>query len=224
MFDNNSGYGNAMNTVASIPGAVSPYYQPYINAGYEAGSALRPQYQGLLSMGPEVMNTYLSMMTNPSQSVNQIGSTYQASPGYDWQVEQGQAAVNNAEAAGGMLGTPEHEQEDAMLTENIADQNYYDYVDRALAQQKFGAQGASDLYQRGLGGVEGINKMGYSASTDLAEAIAQSLLAQASLQSKAGQSNRMSLGNLIGTAANIGLAIATDGASVAAKQGAKALA
>ncbi len=164
----NTSYANpadsAMGYLNQIPGTISPYYQPYINAGTGALNTLTGQYTNLIN--------------NPTQTMNQIGGTYQASPGYQWQVDQATSAANNAAAAGGMAGSPAEQQQLATTTNQLANQDYWNYVNHGMQQ-----------YNTGLSGEQDINHMGYQASNELAQSLANALMSQAKL-SYAGTANQ----------------------------------
>ena len=163
MFMKNPASG-AMNYLNQIPGAISPYYQPYINAGQGALGTLTDQYGQLIS--------------NPGQMMNQMGAGFQQSPGYQYNVQQSTNAANQAAAAGGMLGSPQEQQQLAQTTSGLADQDYYNYLDHVTG-----------LYGQGLSGMSGINQMGYNASDQMAQTLASVLADQAGL-SYSGQSDR----------------------------------
>jgi hypothetical protein len=146
-----------------ISGTITPYYQPYINAGQNAMGQLMPQYNRLVN--------------DPTSVQNQIGSTFKASPGYGWNVDQATNAANRASAAGGMMGTPQEQQQLATTVSGLANQDYYNYVNQGLG-----------MYNQGLSGLGNINQMGYGASTGLANNLASALMSQAQL-AYTGQQN-----------------------------------
>lgn len=154
----------AMPYLQKIPGTITPYFQPYIDAGSSALNTLMGQYNTLL--------------TNPAAIMNMAGSGFQASPGYQYQVNQGLYGANNAAAAGGMLGTAANQTNDASIASNLANQDYYNYLNHALG-----------LYGMGLQGEQGINQMGFSASDQLADALAKNLMAEGGM-AYAGQANQ----------------------------------
>ncbi len=147
-----------------IPGTLKPYYDPYIGAGKTAMDTLMPQFQGLIK--------------DPTALMNAIGQTYKASPGYQYNVDQATNAANQAAAAGGMVGSPAEQEELAKRISGIASQDYNNYLQTGLGQ-----------YGMGLQGMQGINQMGFNASTGLAENLANALMSQANL-SYAGQANQ----------------------------------
>ncbi len=112
------------------------YYKPYMQAGQQA----LPQLQG----------AYSSMM-DPNALISKIGSGYQKSPGYDWMLNQGNQATQNAAAAGGMLGSPQHQQQAATMNQGLANQDYYNYLSKALGLYGQGAQGQQHLFDTGAG-------------------------------------------------------------------------
>jgi hypothetical protein len=145
-----------MKYLNQIPGTITPYYQPYINAGGDALSTLMGQYNSLLN--------------NPGAAMNQMGQSFQQSPGYQFQVNQATNAANNAAASGGMLGTGAHQFNTANMVNNLANQDYYNWLSQTLG-----------LFNQGLAGTQGINQMGYGASNELAQSLGNNLQSQAGM-------------------------------------------
>jgi hypothetical protein len=172
-----------------IPSTISQYYNPYITAGQQSLGTAQNQYNELLGLGAPVGHAYGAMITHPGQVVNAIGSGYQQSPGYDWQMEQGQDAITNAASAGGYLGSPQQQQYAGSLAENLANQDYYNYLNTALGQFDKGLSGGAGLYETGLGGEQQIANMGLSAGNELANNLMQALITQAQL-AYAGAANQ----------------------------------
>jgi hypothetical protein len=150
-----------------IPDTLKPYYQPFIDAGANALSTSQNQFNQL--------------STNPGGRMNEIGQSFQQSPGFDFQVQQAMQGSNQAAAAGGMAGSPQHEQQNMQLANNLANQDYYNWLGNALG-----------IYKVGLGGEQDISKMGYGASNELAQSLSNNLLSQAMLQyqGQAGENQR----------------------------------
>jgi len=131
-----------------------PYYQPYMQAG---AAAL-----------PALMGQYSQLMTNPG-SVNQmLGSGFEQSPGYQFQYDQAMNAANSAAAAGGMAGSPAAQQNASTVAQQMANQDYYNYL-----------KNVTGLYGAGLSGMGNINQMGYQANTGYADILNQQAMAQA---------------------------------------------
>lgn len=175
-YDAASGYLN------QIPGATRPYFQPYMDAGQKALGQLTGEYGGLIN--------------DPNAKLNAIGKGYQKSPGFDFQMNQGMQAANNAAAAGGMLGSPQHQQNAQNVAQGIANQDYYNYLNHALG-----------LYGTGLSGMSGINQMGYGANDQMAKIMADMLSQQGQMafagQAAQNQNEGQMWGNIMGGAAQL---------------------
>jgi len=145
-----------MSYLNQIPGTLKPYFQPYVSAGQQAM--------------PNLMQQYHQLLQNPAGIMGQIGAGFQQSPGYQFQVDQALGAANRAAAAGGMLGTPAEQQGIASTVNQLANQDYYNYMDRALQQ-----------YGLGLQGLQGVGQLGFGAASGLGENLAQALMGQGNL-------------------------------------------
>ena len=152
----------AMGTMDQIPGMMQGMYNPYIGAGQGAMGNLQGQYSGL--------------MNNPGQMVNQIGSNYQSSPGFNFQVQQALQGSNHAAAAGGMAGSPEHMQQNMGLATNLANQNYNQYLQNAMG-----------MYGMGLQGEQGMMNQGYNASNELGQSLGNMDISKAMMQYNSAQ-------------------------------------
>jgi len=71
---------------------------------------------------------------------------------------------------GGMLGTGAHQYNAVNMTNNLANQDYYNYMDRTIG-----------LYNQGLAGQQDINHMGYGASDQLAQSLGANLMNQGNM-------------------------------------------
>jgi hypothetical protein len=158
--------------IDQIPGTIKPYYEPYVNSGQDALSTLIGQY--------------FSLINNPSAKLNEIGSGYTESPGYEFQKKQALTASNNAAAAGGMLGTPASQEQAESIASSLADQDYNTYLGNA-----------EGLYKTGLTGEEGVNRMGYQASNELAQSLANALLTQGTLAYKGTEGENASNAGMV---------------------------
>lgn len=176
----------AMPYLKQIPGATKPYYDPYINAGGQALGSVQEQFQQLLN--------------NPNELMKRFGQGYQQSPGYQWQLGQGEQAINNAMASGGMAGSPQHGQMAGQLAGNLANQDYYNYMKQIMG-----------LYGTGLEGEQGLEKQGMDASTGYANMLANLLAGQGEYAygGKAGENQARSndWSNLFGGLGAIGSVI-----------------
>lgn len=154
----------AMPYLEEIPDTLKPYYDPYINAGQESLSTLMDQYRQLLS--------------NPQALFNRFGAGYEQSPGYQFNYSQGMNGINSAAAAGGMLGTPGHQLQAGKFSSDMASQDYNNYLQRMMG-----------LYGRGMEGMQGMNQMGYGASSELGQSLAANLMNQGNMAYN-GQANQ----------------------------------
>lgn len=154
----------AQGYLGQIPGAVNPYYQPYINAGQQ-------------SMG-QTQGIYNQMTQNPNDYYNKIASGYKESPGYQFKLQQGLGAANNAAAAGGMAGSPEHQFQSAGIAEGFANQDFNDYLQNVLGINQTGLQGQENALGRG-----------YNASTGYGDILGQ-LLGKQGQYAYAGQAGQ----------------------------------
>lgn len=173
-------------TIGQIPNQMSPYFQPYINAGNNALPQLQSQYGSLLN--------------DPGGVMNKIGGSYQQSPGLSFAIKQALQASKNAAASGGMAGSPQHELQNMGIASNLASNDYNQWLSNAL-----------NLYQGGLSGNQNLYNTGFAGSSTMADAIKDALARQAELQYKGQAAENEhtgkeqgsfwgSIGNLAGTA------------------------
>lgn len=148
------------------------YYNPFIQAGQRAQ--------------PQVEQAY-GRMLDPNKFLQDIGSGYHASPGFNWQLQQGLSAANNAAAAGGMLGSPQHQQQAATMAEGLANQDFYNYLSHAL-----------NTYGQGVAGEQGLYDTGYGASTGLGENLSSLMQQQGGLAFQGQRERTQSIGDLWG--------------------------
>lgn len=137
-----------------IPGQTQQYYQPYFESGTRQLPKLEEQYNDL--------------MTNPGGKYNKIGESFQQSPGFKFAMQQALQGSEHAANAGGMTGTPQHEQQNMQLATDLANQDYYNYMG-----------GATGMYNQGVQGAQGMANQGQQAGSSMADMIAQALNAQA---------------------------------------------
>lgn len=149
------------------------YYDPYIEYGMNAMPTLEQQYSQLLS--------------NPASVQQMLGSGYQQSPGYQYQYDQAMNASNSAASAGGMLGTPAHQQQAMGTAQGLANQDYWKYYNQN-----------ANLYGMGLQGTQGMFDDGYDASQGLANSLGSAYKSQAALQYAGQASQNQATGNLLG--------------------------
>lgn len=145
-----------------LPGMMQQQYNPYIQAGQSALPNLQQQY---------------SAMMNPN-FINQMGQNFQQSPGFQFGVNQATNAANRAAAAGGMVGSPQEQQNLAGSITGMANQDYYNWMNQAMGAMNEGLQGEQGLYNTG-----------FNASNELANNLGSIGESQANL-AYAGQQNQ----------------------------------
>jgi len=160
-----------------IPGELDTYLSPYINAGQQALPGLQDQYGQL--------------MKDPGARMNQIGQSYHQSPGFQFAMQQALQGAGHAAAAGGMAGSPQHEQQNMTLATNLANQDYNQYLQNALGMYGTGLQGQQGLYDTGA-------KAGMSMGEDMASVLAAQAQNEYQRQAAENQHNSGFLGNLLG--------------------------
>lgn len=137
-----------------MPGVAHQYMDPYVNQGNRAGGVLEGQYGNLVN--------------DPTGMLAGWGNQYQQSPGYQWQVDQALGGANRAAAAGGMLGTPMHQQESAQMAQGLANQDYWNWM-----------KNVQGLYGQGLQGEQGMYNTGFQGAQSISDAIQAALASQA---------------------------------------------
>lgn len=168
--------------LSGVPSQAAPWLNPYWYAGANQLPGLSEQYTGL--------------MNDPGGKYNQIGQGFHESPGFKFALEQALKGNANAAAAGGMAGSPAHERENMQTAEDLANQDYYNWM-----------KGATGLYGEGLHGGQSMANQGQMAGSDIAGLIAQ-IQSQMARNSYEGQASKNanksgSLGDIIGGAAKV---------------------
>lgn len=162
------GYKNpadsAMPYLNQIPGQTNQYLDPYFQAGKNALPGLQDQYSQL--------------MNDPGGKMNKIGESFQQSPGFKFAMDQALQGSGHAAAAGGMAGSPQHEQQNMQLATQLGNQDYNSWLQNALG-----------MYGTGLSGEQDLTHQGQQAGQSMADMIAQTLAQQAQLQ-YTGQQNK----------------------------------
>lgn len=185
-----------------IPGMLNQTYQPYMQAGMGALSGLQ-QYENRGNVaGNQLMNQYNQMINDPSGLINRLGAGFKQSPGYEFQVNQALGAANRAAAAGGMAGSPEEQQQIAGVTNQLANQDYYNYLNHSQQLYGGGIQGLQGTERLGANIGEGIYGAGANAANELAQNLGAAYMNQGNLAyQQANNQNQMTgqgIGNLIG--------------------------
>lgn len=199
---------------------------PYMNEGKGADERLRGEYEGnlgysgkiksaidqMLGLGGDVTGKYKEMSDNPNAITNRIGEGYKESPGYKWQLGQELGAADRAASAGGMLGSPEHQQRAQTIAQGLSSEDYNNYLNRGLNIYTHGLEGEKGLYNQGFGGAEnkyeqglsgeeGISNRGYNANTDLMNKIKDLLEQKEGIKFGNREFGRQSFGQGVGSVA-----------------------
>lgn len=180
--------------------AAMPYYQ-------QAQSQLPQYYMPWMQGGMNAMNQLsplLSQMTqNPGGMVNQIGSNYQQSPGFQFALNQALKASNQSANAGGMAGSPMTQQQNMGIATGMANQDYYNYLNNA-----------ENMFGQGVGGLQNMMGMGANASMGLGQNLASLLESQGNM-AYAGQANQNQMGGgIFGDLAGLGSAYFLGGGKI----------
>lgn len=185
-----------------IPNELKDIYSPYINNGNSAYSNLNKYMNYGTGAGSTLNQQFQQLAQNPTFMMNKIGSTYQQSPGYQWNVNQALGAANRAAAAGGMAGSPMEQQQLASTVTGLANQDYYNYLNHGLNQFNTGLQGLLNMYNTGAGIGQNIYDTGASMANSYGQNLAAAQMNQGNL-AYAGQINQNeSLGGGLGSIAS----------------------
>lgn len=135
-----------------MPDQLKQYFNPYIDAGNRALPGLEKQYGQLTN--------------DPGGRLNEIGAGYHQSPGFQFAMQQALQGAGHAAAAGGMAGSPQHEQQNMGIATNLANQDYNGWLQNALGLYGTGLQGQQGMYNTGA---ESGMRLGENLSSILAQ-------------------------------------------------------
>ncbi len=79
-----------------------------------------------------------ALADDPGGKLNQIGQGYHQSPGFQFALQQALQGGNHAAAAGGMAGSPQHEQQNMAVATGLANQDYNQWMQNALGLHQLG--------------------------------------------------------------------------------------
>lgn len=165
----------AMPYLNQIPGVGHEYYDPYIQKGQEAGGMLSEQFQKL--------------MKDPSAFISALQEGYEPSKGYQFKKEQLSRELGNTAAAGGIAGTPYHQEQQGELVSGLLSEDMQQFLQNVLGAYGMGVQGEEDIYNKG-----------FESSGSMADLLGGTLNTQAGLAFQ-GQSqknkNQQSLVNML---------------------------
>lgn len=169
--------GGSSSDVADVYGPVkaevTPYYQPYVQAGTDSLGGLQEQIA--------------RMYQDPTALYQELGAGYRESPGFQHSVQSATEAANRAAAAGGQLGSPAEQQALAQQISGMADQDFGNYMNQI-----------SGMYGQGVQGLQGLTGLGYQAGTGLADQLANARYQQAGLEAQQQQMQQAGMSGLLG--------------------------
>lgn len=172
MWGGGNPYEAAEKQMNQIPGI----YDPYVQEGRQDLPMLHGYYAG--------------MMQDPGAYLKKMGAGFHTDPGYQFQVNQMVDAANKAAAAGGMAGSPMEQEQVEGRANQLANQQYQQYLQNAM--------GAG---QRGAAGLGGLESQGYNAAGQMAlfrEMMAQMEANKAQYQNQQAAGEGAGIGDLIG--------------------------
>lgn len=172
---------SAMPFLNQIPETLRKAFEPYIQGGMNAQNQLQSQYNQLTGGLPGIQNQLGQMMNDPAGMMKKLGEGYQQSPGLQFQLGQGTQAALNAAAAGGMAGSPQHQQQASEIAQNIANKDFQQYLQNAMGMQGQGLMGQMGLFGQGMQGLQDLQKQGFQAGTGLGENLANALMGQGNM-------------------------------------------
>lgn len=175
-------YGEQSKYLDQIPGMAQKAYDPYINAGQQL-------------MGKQ-NDIYSQMMSDPNAFFNKIGAGYKESPGYQKSLQEALGGITNASAAGGMAGSPMHQQLSGEKAAELASGDFQQYINNILGIQGTGLQGGENTMNRGFNATQGLTGM-------LGSNLAQQGLNAANSANWQNQNDRQDWGNIFSGAAGI---------------------
>lgn len=165
MFGGNSNPANAgMGYLDQLSGMANQFQKPYYDYGVNATGQAADQFNQLTS--------------DPSKRLAEIGAGYKQSPGFKFAMEQALKGAGNAAGAAGMTGSPQASQQSMQTANDIASQDYGNYMQQALG-----------MYNTGLQGQMGLSEQGQKAGESMANLIAQQMAQQAQA-AQAGQASK----------------------------------
>lgn len=170
LFGGDNPSDSAMQYFPQMKDTLEKYLSPYMDAGQRALPGLEKHFG--------------SLMDSPGGRLNEIGAGFQKSPGFDFALKQALQAGNNASAAGGMAGTPQHQYQAMQTATGFANQDFNNWLNHALG-----------LYGTGLMGNQNIYGVGAQAGIGLGEDLAGMLSQQSGLAYKGQDYSNTRRGN-----------------------------
>ena len=168
--DQLQGAREARSDIQQYTGQAAGYQQPTYNTGMQNYQTL----SGMVNGG--------GYNTQPYNYQDQ-GFNFQQDPGYQWQLQQGNNAIQSNAAAGGMQLSGATQKALMKYGQGLANQTYQQAYERYNTNRNFGMQNAMNQFQTGLAG----NQQGYNMRMGLAEPGIQAGNNLSNIYSQAGQ-------------------------------------
>ena len=163
--------------------AALPYVNPYLEAGQKALGQYGDLATQLAGNYPTLKDQFMGLINNPGDFLNKMGQNFQHSPGYQAQLQEGEQAASNAAAAGGMAGSPQHQKYASQIATDLANRDYYNFLNPTLGLYQTGLSGLGNLFGQGYSGLGNIAGLGEHAATSLIDAMTKGQQAQQQQQS-----------------------------------------
>jgi hypothetical protein len=172
--------------LAAVPGAVRPFYDPFIQRGsdaYTRTNELNQRYHDIYASPNSDPNAlpdqYERMAHNPTDFMNSLMERYNPSEGYKFKQKQMLDAMRNSASAGGFAGTPFNQQQQAETVQGLLGSDMQQFLQNALGITNAGIlgkegrlSGRERALQSALGMEEGNMNRGFNGSSALSDSLA----------------------------------------------------
>jgi hypothetical protein len=181
-----------------IPGMLGSTYQPYMQAGMNALNGLGQYENRGNAAGNALMGQYGQLVNDPDGFMNKLGGGFKQSPGYAFQTSQALGAANRAAAAGGMAGSPMEQQQIAGVTNQLANQDYYNYLNHAQSMYGMGLQGLQGTERLGANIGQGIYNTGANMADQYGQNMGAAYMNQGNMAYRGADNQNQMMGGGLG--------------------------
>ena len=133
-----------------IPGQAHQSFDPYIAQGKTADTDLWARFS--------------DMLNNPNKLYDKMAEGYKPSDDYQFKSKEMSQNLSNAAAAGGISGTPYHQEQQGKLTDELLSGDRNDYLQKIMG-----------IFNTGLQGEQGVSNRGWDANKTLTDFLTQAL-------------------------------------------------
>lgn len=127
------------------------------------------------------------LINNPQALYDRLAAGFRHSPGYQQDYGDAMRAADSAAAAGGFLGTPQHQRQAASLADQLSSHDFNNYLDRLYGS-----------YGQGLSGLGHLEDQDSAIRDQLAQLLGQNALSGANLAYQGQQYQNQQTGALGG--------------------------